>query len=110
MYVYVYVTHKDNFILFQIFIDSSQNVSNKDPPITYSSDSILIKAADEFRIIIPIKTKKSFHITWDFIISVFDKNKNKKIREKIVPSNLDIGFAIIEKLPNGSLPQIIPYR
>jgi hypothetical protein len=67
----------------------------------------LIKAADEFRIIIPIKTKKSFHITWDFIISVFDKNKKLKKGEI---SNLDIGFTIIEKLPNGSLPQIIPYR
>jgi len=100
----------DNEKINRKSLEGNLDEENKDPPTTYCSDSILIKAADEFRIIIPIKTKKSFHITWDFIISIYDKNKiNKKTGEKNILSNLDIGFTIIEKLPNGSLPQIIPY-
>jgi hypothetical protein len=77
---------------------------NLDSITTYSSASLIIRASNDFRLIIPVPSNKSFRISWEFSISIVPK------KDKATPSNLDIGFSVIEKLPDGSLPQIIPYR
>ena len=96
----------------EIFVDCaipSDSTLSQDRTTSYICESLLIKASNDFRLIIPIPTKKSFCLSWDFSIRSPMKNRNKGSTVHS-DSSLDIGFSVIEKLSNGSLPQIINYR
>jgi hypothetical protein len=72
----------------------------------FSCESMKIKAADDFRLLIPAPSKSRVRLTWDFeILTGRPSGDVAKGRSKI-----DVGFAILEKRPDGSLPQIVPYR
>jgi hypothetical protein len=78
----------------------------------------VLKAANDFRLIIIVPAKKSFRIGWDFYVSA--PVKQRELRDRLAhaassssshfSSSLDIGFSVMEKLDNGSLPQLIAYR
>ena len=98
--------------------------SDSEAVTTYASESLVLKAADDFRLIIVIPDKKSFRMTWTFSVSPFVKRKNGAAKKTAADtsspsssssspqttSNMDIGFTVIEKRGDGSLPQLIPYR
>lgn len=67
-------------------------------PTVYSSESIKIRASDDFRLTIPVaEIQRPFTMEWEF--SLVDENKSATI-----------GFALLQRFKDGTLPQVHPYR
>jgi hypothetical protein len=95
---------------------------------TYSCESMKIKAADDFRLQIPAPCDTRVRLAWDFELLLAGRshsssnnngngNNNGNVKEEVSkaprpgPRNTtDVGFAILEKRADGSLPQIVSYR
>lgn len=85
---------------------------------SYTCESLVLKAANDFRLILIVPAKKSFRIAWDFSVSAPVKHREPRDRaahassssSSHTSSTLDIGFSVMEKLDNGALPQLIAYR
>jgi len=70
---------------------------------TISSESVIVRAADEmrFRLPLPVKagvTDTNFSLSYEVCLP----HSHQRL--------LDVGFAVLEELKDGSLPQLVPYR
>lgn len=96
-----------------------------DTSTTFTCESLIVKAADDFRLVIPVPAcPGTFRLSWDFTVNV----PRPKSASSSSPSSssssssnapaaaaskkgraVDIGFSVMEKLSTGSLPQLLPY-
>jgi len=66
--------------------------------IVLSCESVKIRAADDLRVVIPSTSLiRPVEVKWSFELLHASKNQ-------------DIGFSLLEKMPNGALPQVVPYK
>ena len=80
--------------------------SSSSSSTTFTCESLIIKAASDFRLVVPVPALSqtgNFRLSWDFEVAVPSSSGTTKSRV------VDIGFCIMEKLSTGSLPQLLPY-
>jgi hypothetical protein len=86
---------------------SSPVSSSSSSSSTFTCESLIIKAASDFRLVVPVPVLSrsgNFRLSWDFIVAVPSSSAKTKSSRVV-----DIGFCIMEKLSTGSLPQLLPY-
>ena len=84
--------------------------SSSSSSTTFTCESLIIKAASDFRLVVPVPSLSqsgNFRLSWDFEVAVPSSSATTK--RSGTTRVVDIGFCIMEKLSTGSLPQLLPY-
>ena len=86
---------------------SSSTAATAAATTTYLCESLIIRARDDFRLVVPLPAagNGSFRLSWDFTVGLPQPRTAGDQRSRVV----DIGFSVMEKLSTGSLPQLLPY-
>ena len=89
-------------------VSSPSSFSSSSSSTTFTCESLIIKAATDFRLVVPVPAMSqtgNFRLSWDFEVAIPSSSSATTKRTRVV----DIGFCIMEKLSTGSLPQLLPY-
>lgn len=80
-----------------IMFNGQKFVVEDENKISYCAESLVLRASDDFRLYLQPPANVPYKLSWKFEVDTASAPKS------------DIGFSIVEQLPSGSLPQIVPY-
>lgn len=80
---------------------SHDSSGSNDSTAVYSCDSLLVKAARDFRLQVPLLPGRRFGVRWEIAL-VFPSTSHVK--------DQTLGFSILRQRSDGYLPQVEPYK
>lgn len=81
-----------------VVFNGAKYIVEEENRITYCADGLAIRASDDFRLFLQPPGDGPFRLSWKFEVDTRTSRSN------------DVGFSIVEQMPDGTLPQIVPYR